>query len=473
MCLRGWWTLIIMFSRLIQAKPRNKRADIPALTHPSIFPGLHHFQRTGQDSKTRLHLRIDPDGSGTLVINASSILHLNPTASTIAYHHLAGRSRERIKRELERIFDTPADTADQDIKLITQDLEAFITADGNPVNTYSGVEINAPYSLHPTAPYRMDLAVTYRCNNDCPHCYNARLRSYPELDTTEWKRIIDRLWDLNIPHLIFTGGEPTLRDDLPELIAYAEEKGQITGLNTNARRLSDPDYVTQLVDAGLDHVQITVESHDPIVHDKMVNLQGAWQQTITGLKNALNSPLFVMTNTTMLEHNQNSIGKTLDYLAGLGVPTVGLNALIYSGRGKDVGTGLTEEELKPLLTLAKEKIKNTGQKLIWYTPTLYCHLNPLEMNLGIKGCTAALYNMCVEPDGGVIPCQSYYNQLGNILNDPWKSIWEHDLALELRDRKYVPGECNTCSLLEECGAGCPLAFAEPPRMVSPIIPPPS
>ena len=462
-----------MLSRLIQARPRNKRTGFPALTRSVISPGLHHFQRRDQDSKTRLHLRIDPDGSGTLVINASSILHLNPTASTIAYHHLAGKSNGRIKKELERIFDTPDETTDQDIELITQDLEAFITADGNPVNTYSGVEINAPYSIHPTAPYRMDLAITYRCNNDCPHCYNARLRSYPELDTADWRRIIDRLWDLNIPHLIFTGGEPTLRNDLPELIAYAEGNGQITGLNTNARRLSDPDYVTQLVEAGLDHVQITVESHDPFVHDKMVNLQGAWQQTISGLKNTLNSSLFVMTNTTMLKHNQNSIGKTLDYLAGLGVPTVGLNALIYSGRGKDVGTGLTEEELKPLLTLAQEKIKKTGQKLIWYTPTLYCHLNPLEMNLGIKSCTAALYNMCVEPDGGVIPCQSYYTQLGNILNDPWKSIWEHDLSLELRDRKYVPKECNTCSLLEECGAGCPLSYTEQPRIVTPIIPSPS
>ena len=69
-------------------------------------------------------------------------------------------------------------------------------------------------------------------------------------------------WELGIPHIVFTGGEPTLRDDLPELIAHAEKNGQITGLNTNARRLSDPDYVEQLVEAGLDHVQITVESHD-------------------------------------------------------------------------------------------------------------------------------------------------------------------------------------------------------------------
>jgi radical SAM protein with 4Fe4S-binding SPASM domain len=178
-----------------------------------------------------------------------------------------------------------------------------------------------------------------------------------------------------------------------------------------------------------------------------------------------------MTNTTMLKDNFRTIGKTLDFLGELGVPTVGLNALIYSGRGKDVGTGLSEDELKPLLTLAKQKTQDLGQKLIWYTPTLYCHFNPLEMDLGIKGCTAALYNMCVEPDGGVIPCQSYYHQLGNLLHDSWKSIWEHDLALKLRERSYVPDECQTCSLLEECGAGCPLAYAEQPRKLDPIIPP--
>lgn len=469
----GRRAITIMNTSKFRSLPQFLLGHKPARKLPRLLPGLYHIRLSEDQAKTRLHLRVDPDGCGTLVINASSILHLNPSATAIAFFHFKGLSPEQIKDKIFLIFEMGSDEVDQDIKLITADLDAFIHADGKPVNTYSGVEINAPYSHHPTAPYRMDLALTYRCNNDCPHCYNARLRSYPELSTSDWKRIIDKLWDLNIPHLIFTGGEPTLRDDLVELIAYAEEKGQITGLNTNARRLSDPAYSKQLVDAGLDHVQITVESHDPDIHDEMVNLKGAWKQTITGLKNALTSSLFVMTNTTMLKNNQHSMSETLDFLAGLGVPTVGLNALIYSGRGKDVGTGLSETELIPLLTLAQKKTGETGQKLIWYTPTLYCHFNPMEMDLGIKGCTAALYNMCIEPDGGVLPCQSYYHQLGNILTDSWQSIWENDLALELRERKYVPGECQTCSVLEECGAGCPLAYTEHPRIVKPIIPPPN
>ena len=216
-------------------------------------------------------------------------------------------------------------------------------------------------------------------------------------------QIIDQLWALGVPHIVFTGGEPTLRADLPELIAHAEGNGQITGMNTNGRRLSDPAYVETLVNAGLDHVQITLESHDPQIHDQMVARKGAWKQTVKGIQNALDTRLYVMTNTTMLENNAATLSQTLDFLAELGVPTVGLNALIYSGRGATVGTGIKEEALPALMDLASSKTKHNHQKLIWYTPTQYCHFDPVQMNLGVKGCTAALYNMCIEPDGGVLP----------------------------------------------------------------------
>lgn len=453
--------------------PSGLGKRLPWLRSARVGEGLYHFHRKEDQNKTRLHLRVDPDGTGTLVINASSILHLNPTACLIAYHHLNGSTPSAIQSVVKGTFSgTPADILEE-TQLIIRDLESFIYADGKPVNTYSGIEIDSPYSHQPSAPYRMDLALTYRCNNDCPHCYNDRVRSYPELDTQDWKKIIDRLWEINIPHLIFTGGEPTLREDLVELISYAEEKGQITGLNTNGRRLSDERYLKELAKAGLDHVQITVESHDPGIHDQMVQSKGAWSQTIEGLKNSLASPLFVMTNTTMLENNRDTLDRTLDFLADLGVPTIGLNALIYAGKGKSVGTGLNEDELKPLLDIARQRTKAQDQKLIWYTPTLYCHFNPIDQGLGVKGCSAALYNMCIEPDGGVLPCQSYYQQLGNLLRDPWNSIWEHELALKLRNREYVPEGCQTCSMLQECGAGCPLTYTSQPRVVNPIIPPAS
>jgi radical SAM protein with 4Fe4S-binding SPASM domain len=190
----------------------------------------------------------------------------------------------------------------------------------------------------------------------------------------------------------------------------------------------------------------------------MVRARGAWKQTIAGLRNALDTPLFVMTNTTMLEENSPFMAETLDFLGEMGVPTIGLNALIYSGHGLTVGTGLKEEDLPPLLELARERSERYGQRLIWYTPTQYCNFDPMQLELGVKGCTAALYNMCVEPDGAVLPCQSYYQSLGNMLIDPWEKIWNHELSVTLRERKKLPAKCNGCALLAECGGGCPLKF---------------
>jgi len=303
----------------------------------------------------------------------------------------------------------------------------------------------------------MDLALTYLCNNDCLHCYNVKSRQKKELPAEEWIRIIDKLWQVGIPHIVFTGGEPTLKSDLPQLIKHAESVGQISGLNTNGRRLKDKLFVDQLVESGLDHVQITLESNNPDIHDQMVNHPGAWKETVAGIKNVLATNLFVMTNSTLLRQNSKYLEELLVFLADLGVPTVGLNALIHSGRGKTIGAGLDEIELPRLLELAQKVAQKNKQRLIWYTPTRYCHFDPMMLQLGVKGCTAALYNMCIEPDGSVIPCQSYYESLGKFLSLPWEQIWNHPLALHLRQRKYVPFDCLPCPLLIECGGGCPLA----------------
>jgi len=419
--------------------------------------GIYHYRKEEQDGKMRIHLRIDPDGHGILIINANRVVHLNPSATFMAYLHLEGFDVDQIGRVMHKQFQVTASQAKEDYRDFSLQMDTLLDPnDGCPFCNLD-LETTAPFSAKPSAPYRMDLALTYRCNNDCSHCYNARSRRYPEIPVSEWKEVIDKVWDLRIPHIVFTGGEPTLYKGLTELIAYAEELGLITGLNTNGRRLANREFLNSLVEAGLDHVQITLESHDPEIHDRMVNAKGAWTETVMGLKNVLESRLYVMTNTTLLTHNKDTIQDTLVFLADLGVPTVGLNALIYAGKGAEVGTGLREEELPPLLEEARSMTESNGQRLIWYTPTQYCHFNPLQLELGVKGCTAALYNMCVEPNGDVIPCQSYYQSLGNLLENPWKEIWEHPLALSLRNRKDVPEGCKNCDYLPECGGGCPLS----------------
>jgi len=440
---------------LLSSRVRNLFRKTPVFEIPGI--GVYHFVKNNNGNSSRLHLRIDADGSGILLVNANQIFHLNPSAALFTYFHLKDVPIEDSVSAIKNQFDVRDVDITRDMANTQQLIDQLINDENCPVCDLN-LEVNAPFSTTPSAPYRMDLALTYRCNNACSHCYNARARNYPELTTEKWFSIIDKLWNLGIPHLVFTGGEPTLRDDLPALIEYAEHKGQITGLNTNGRKLGDSQYLHKLIDAGLDHIQITFESSVADIHDHMVCHTGAWNETLAGLTNALANHKYVMTNTTMLKDNVHSIPDTLRFLGNLGVKTVGLNALIYSGHGKTVGTGLAEAELYPLLETAKRITEYYGQKLIWYTPTQYCNFDPVENNLGVKGCTAALYNMCIEPNGDVLPCQSYYESLGNILTKDWNSIWNHDLSKSIRERKYILEKCSDCSLISECGGGCPLSI---------------
>jgi radical SAM protein with 4Fe4S-binding SPASM domain len=305
------------------------------------------------------------------------------------------------------------------------------------------------------APYRMDLILTYKCQNRCVHCYNEP-RVVRELIPEQWKGVINRLWNLGIPHIVFTGGEPTLYPGLEELVAESERLGQITGLVTNGRKLREPGYLKRLVEKGLDHVQITVLSDQEKVHDALVGDQGAWKQTIQGLKVALGEDLYVSTNTTIMRSNFDQVERTMAFLISLGVKNIAFNGIIRSGKGKEA-QAVSCQELADLLSRLKQMAAETGAKLTWFTPTPYCELNPVNLGLGIKQCTACSLSMAIEPDGSVLPCQSYYKPLGNILKDDWKDIWEHQLCKDIRERKYLDGECLECGLKDVCGGGCPLA----------------
>lgn len=438
-----------------------KRGIHPKSDKLLTFPkGLQSYHRNINGGTSHIHLRIDKSGEGVLIVNANRVMHLNPSAAHMSFLILENVPEIQAIDTLTHVFKVSKTQAKNDFASFQDDFCELIDPNGACPIHEMDLEVTLPFSARPSAPYRMDLAITYRCNNDCHHCYNQPQRKGVELSTSEWKSAISRLWDIGIPHIVFTGGEPTLRQDLCELIQFAQQTGQVTGLNTNGRRLSDASFVKQLVDAGLDHVQITLESHDQTIHDQMVNAQGAWLQTVQGIRNVLDSPLYLMTNTTLLKQNSPSLSATLQFLAETGVPTVGLNALIHSGRGKTVGTGLHERELPQLLEMARDITEKRDQRLIWYTPTEYCQFDPMQLELGVKGCTAALYNMCIEPDGSVIPCQSFYESLGNILSDSWDSIWLHDRAQWLRERNYARQECRDCTLFSECGGGCPLVNLE-------------
>ena len=420
--------------------------------------GLHHYRASGSWKGLRLHLRIEEDGSGVLVINASRVLFLNPSAAEHVYLLMQGRTPNEAAEEMSRRFKVNKETALKDHEDITFVVNTFAkTTDVCPIS-YLGIEKIDPFSRELSAPYRMDLALTYLCNNRCLHCYTGGPRETKELSTNQWSKVLDKLHEVGIPHVVFTGGEPTLREDLPDLVEHAEGLGLVSGLVTNGRRLSDAAYLDNLVRAGIDHIQITIESHQESVHDKITGAPGSWKETVMGLRNAIATPVYTLTNTTLNRYNVKDILKTVDFLHNLGLEHFACNGLIYSGKAPKIAKefAIQESEFEPILKRIRDHARGLGMEFIWYTPTEYCVLDPLSLELGMKCCSACHIAMAVEPDGKVIPCQSYFEPLGNILTDDWKKIWNHPVCQDIRGRKYAPEKCVDCPQLSICGAGCPL-----------------
>lgn len=305
------------------------------------------------------------------------------------------------------------------------------------------------------APARMDLAVTYRCNLECAKCYNGERSVGTELSTAQWLDIYRTLWNLGIPQVVFTGGEPTLRDDLIELIDQADEF--VTGLVSNGTTLVE--FAQPLKDASLDYVQVTVESHLPGIHDRMTGVTGSHERTVAGIRAALDVGLEVVTNTTLTKSNTVGFSETVCWLyEKLGIRNIACNTLICSGRGTAYreSHGLSDEELKATLVTACRQAEALGICLQWYSPTCYSTLNPMELGLGVKNCSAAAHNMMIQPDGSVLPCQSWPQSVGNILTDSWDTIWNHETSKRLREHLLAPPGCSECADFALCGGACPL-----------------
>jgi radical SAM protein with 4Fe4S-binding SPASM domain len=415
----------------------------------------------------RLHLRRgDP---GMLWINGQDMLLLNDTAAKFIEAYIdvmqrhkdkveAGAFKQEIVKHMQKSYPhVPAD-------VLTRDFDEIY---GRLIDISKGACPESEMSLETqetepskwTAPPRADLALTYNCNNNCYFCYTGGPRKVPELNTKEWKKVLAKLWDSGIPQVVFTGGEPTLRPDLVELVEHSQEF--VTGLITNGRKLAP--LAPALFKASLDYVQISWESHLPDIHDHMVGINGAWRETSAGIEAAIKSGLSVITNTTLTKDNLALFPEQVKAGAALGLKMMACNTLICSGRGtcSKQESGLTMDELKTVLTKALETANGAGVKLEWYTPTCYKQFNPVAMGFGVKACSAAQYNLTVEPDGSVIPCQSWFkDRLGNILTDKWKDIWEHPVARRFRDKEYMKDrkECLECEFLYQCYGGCPLEY---------------
>ena len=335
---------------------------------------------------------------------------------------------------------TKRQTLASDLHLMLTSLIAI--AQGREPEAEVGLLSLSDYAPEMNAPHRMDLMVSamekdggWHCNQKCLHCYAAGqpMGETPELSTEQWKTALALLRKANIPQVTFTGGEPTLRSDLVELVQAAE--WFVTRLNTNGRRLT-PQLCAGLYEASLDSVQVTLYSAEGNIHNQLVGVNG-FNDTVQGIRHAVEAGLIVSVNTPLCSLNTH-YAETLRFAHSLGVRYATCSGLIPSGSAcgqESRATALTPEQLTEVLRQAVDTAEELGMELDFTSPGWLDEetLRGLGLTL-IPSCGACLSNMAVTPDGKVVPCQSWLSDepLGDLLHDDWADIWNSPRCAAIR-----------------------------------------
>jgi 12,18-didecarboxysiroheme deacetylase len=318
--------------------------------------------------------------------------------------------------------------------------------------------------------------ITQRCNLKCVHCYaHAKDKAFEnELSTEEGKRLLDDLADFGVPVILFSGGEPLVRKDLPELAAYAVGKGMRAVISTNGTLIT-PKMALTLKEIGLSYVGISLDGMEAI-NDRFRGIKGAYKSALEGIRNCQAAGIKVGLRFTINKANAAEIPAIFDLLEEMDIPRVCFYHLVYAGRGSD----LVEEDLsladsRAAVDLIIDRTKDLHDRGLAKEvltvdnhadgPYLYLRLlkeDPerakevmelLKMN---EGNNSGRGIGCVSWDGEVHADQFWrHYSFGNVRQRPFSEIWtdtSNTLMGQLKEKKkHVSGRCATCCWLDVCG----------------------
>jgi Fe-coproporphyrin III synthase len=317
--------------------------------------------------------------------------------------------------------------------------------------------------------------VTRRCNLKCVHCYaNAKNIAFDnELSTSEGKILIDDLVEFGVPVMLFSGGEPLVRKDLPELAAYAVKKGMRAVISTNGTLIT-PQIARTLKDIGLSYVGISLDGMEEI-NDRFRGVKGAFRLALQGIENCKKAGIKVGLRFTINKSNTGQISEIFNLLEEMDIPRVCFYHLVYAGRGSElVKEDLSHEESRKavylIMDLTKQLHDRDNPKEVLTVdnhadgPYLYLRLlkeNPerarevlelLEMN---EGNSSGIGIGSISWDGEVYADQFWrHYSFGNVRNRPFSKIWvdtSDPLMKKLKEKKrHAKGRCSTCRWLDIC-----------------------
>ncbi|MDQ7773783.1 MAG: radical SAM protein [Elusimicrobiales bacterium] len=388
---------------------------------------------------------------------------LNAQGVKLLEHAFSGRS----VLEIPPKFPDPEKVA-SDIYAFFSGLAALMKGNYSEALGHGGIEkvsFSLPYN---TLPVLSEIALTYRCNLACRFCYAAcgcrRDPSAEELSAADLVRLLRIIAaEAQVPSVSFTGGEPCLRPELPELAAEAKKLGMWTNLITNGT-LVTPELARRLKEAGLDSAQVSLEAGTAELHDMITDRPGAFEACLAGARNLLAAGVRTHTNTTVSALNRAALAPLLDRVKELGTGKFSMNMLmpVGSADGNMAETFISYSEIGEAVKEAARLAEERGLEFMWYSPTPMCVFNPVPLGLGNKGCAACDGLLSSAPNGDLLPCSSYPEPLGNLLEyeGRFRDLWEAERPAWFRRKGFAHGLCGGCADLPLCNGGCPLYWAK-------------
>jgi MoaA/NifB/PqqE/SkfB family radical SAM enzyme len=382
--------------------------------------------REGLTGAGCLHLREEEHGHGLLLVNGSLVVHANPTALLYLKLIFAGEEDSRIVRKVTGQFKVRPSIARQDLADLKADIERLERGEA-PVR---GTRVE-PFSVPTVAPMRVDLALTYRTLENAPATEGAR-----ELNADDWIKALDKLWNFGVPHLCITGGEPTLREDLVDIVEHAASLGMMVGVLTSGERLGSHAFLGRLLDAGLAYVQVSVASHDETVHAKVLGTSGQ-PRSVEGIKNCLREGMPVLANIPITTESEYGLEETVDFLVKLGVTSITVNPLDQDERS------MPDWMVSKALERARKAARGRA-RTFYFGPVPGKAPAPLppseagpvgDLSMADLEWGAGLVSLHVHPDGAITAGRAHATVVGNVLSANWTMVWHHSLLKEVRVRQ--------------------------------------
>jgi radical SAM protein with 4Fe4S-binding SPASM domain len=388
-------------------------------------------------------------------------MKINSTAAAIleGLYNRDGKNAATVLADLSARLNVDTERLLADTRKLIEAVGAVLNEDFSERECISFGPFDREMVRYPTL---AEIALTYGCQNRCAFCYASsphRSGEHRHMTTGQIEEVMEKiLHQAHVPSLSFTGGEPTLHPKLPGLIGYGVGLGLRINLITNGIRASRWEYAKTLVDAGLASAQVSLESAEPGVHDGIVGRSGAHALTVAGVRNFQRLGIHVHTNTTLCAQNLDRADDHIRFVAReLKLKTLSMNMVIRTGTALDKKpVGVTYTRVAERLPGLLETAESEGVKLVWYSPIPYCIFNPVLHGLGAKSCACVDGILSVDPAGNVLPCSSFGNGIGSLLERSFDDIYNSRLAQYWRKKRFIPPVCRNCPDVDVCGGGCPL-----------------